>query len=494
MKSYVGRVSSQISLTLAVASVFAFNFPGATALAQKAVPRSTAESWRKQPPQPAPARPFALPAMRSTRLKNGLTLVMIEDHRTPMVTIDINIPTGSVNDPAGQPGLAEAAAELLTEGAGNRTSEQLSREIETLGGQISSSANDDFSDIEVSVVAENAERMMEIAGDVALRPTFPVNEVALYKDNRIQVLTVQRQDPAYLVSEHFNRILYGAHPYGITSPTPESVAAMDREKIERFYKTSYSPTGSVIVIVGDFEPEKMEAKVRAIFEGWKASDTSELKLPAMPERKERRVYLIDRPGSEQADFRVGNLGVAHRDADYFPLLVANTILGGGTSSRLFLNIREQKGYTYDVSSSINAPLRQGTFFGASETRTEVAVPAIKEMLAEFDRLRAVKVTETDLRNAKNYLSGVFSLILSTEGGVADQIGLTYMLGLGPDYLKDYRARIEAVTADQVQQAARKYVLTDRPAIVVVGDAAKLRKELSTVGPVEVFDIEGKAIK
>ena len=490
------KSSRDVSFKKSLAIIFIFVSLGlpAAALAQKAAVDKQGESWRKQPPRPVTARPFKLPAAREIKLQNGLTLVMIEDHRTPMVTINLGIPVGSVADPSEGLGLAEAAASLLTEGAGTRTSEQLAREVETLGGRISSFATEDYSKVVVSVVAENAERMMDIMGDVALRPAFPDEEVSLYKDNRVQSLTVQRQDPAFLVSEHFNRIIYGPHPYGVSAPTPESVAAMDRKKIENFYKANYTPAGSVLVIAGDFDSKKMEAKARSILGGWKAPATGEKKFPSIPERKALRVYLVDRPGSEQADFRIGNLAPTRSDADYFPLIVANTILGGGTSSRLFLNIREEKGYAYDVFSAVNAPLQRGTFYGGSQTRTEVTSSAIKEVLMEFDRMRNEKVSAEDLRNAKNYLNGIFSLVLSTQGGVASQVGSTYLLGLGPAYLETYRARIEAVTAEQVQQAARKYILTDRPAIVVVGDAAKLKKELSALGPVEVLDIEGKAAK
>jgi predicted Zn-dependent peptidase len=158
---------------------------------------------------------------------------------------------------------------------------------------------------------------------------------------------------------------------------------------------------------------------------------------------------------------------------------------------LFLGIRERKGYAYDVSSSISAPKQQGTFFAASVTRNEVTIAAIREMLAEFTRMRTLKVTPADLRNAKNYLTGVFSLTLSTQGGLAGGILRSRMLDLPANTLESHRARIEAVTADQVQQAALKYMLTDRTAIVVVGDAATLKPKLQTLGPVEVVDIEGK---
>ena len=465
-----------------------------SASAQREIPAGRVHSSRRIPPPPGPVRPFALPAAREVRLDNGLAVLMIEDHRSPMVTIFAGIRVGSADDPSGRPGLAEATADLLTEGAGTRSAQELAREIETMGGRIDGSASDDFTELEATVISENAERMLEIASDVLLRPTFPESEVVLYKSNRIQNLTVQRQEPAFLVSEHFNRIVFGSHPYAISSPTPESVAALDRREVTSFYSSNFTPGHSVLVIVGDFNSASMETRTKSLFSAWRATTTSGNKFPEMPVRTEKRVYLMDRPGSEQADFRIGNLAVARSDPDYYPLLVASTILGGGTSSRLFLGIRERKGYAYDVSSSVNAPRQRGTFFGASETRTEVTVQAIREMLAEFGRMRNLKVTAGDLRNAKNYLNGVFSLALSTQGGIAGRVLQSRLLDLPDDYLRSYRARIEGVTVDQVQQAARKYILTDRPAIVVVGDAAKLKRELETLGPVELVDIEGKPQK
>lgn len=488
------RIKTKPSLTLPLALILTFiSTPGAVLSAQKTRRAGQTEIWRRLPPRPAPARPFRLPDTHEVKLENGLTLVMLENHRIPIVTVSLGLPVGTANDPPGQPGLAEATADLITQGAGGRSSEQLAREVETLGGNLFASADDDYTDLGVSVVAENAERMLEIFGDVALRPTFPEDEVALYKENRIQGLEVQRQDPAFLVSELFNRTLYGAHPYAVTAPPPTAVAALDRAKVEAFYKTRYAPAGSVMVIAGDFDPAKMEARARAIFTVWKAPTVSPQKFPPPPERTARRVYLIDRPGSEQADFRIGNLAVKRADPDYFPLLLANTILGGGASSRLFLNLREAKGYTYDVVSSIHAPMQRGTFFGGSATRTEVTLAAIKEMLAEFDRLRNQRVTAEDLRNAKSYLTGVFSLALSTQGGMVDALLEAYMLGLGRHYLENYRARLNAVTAEQVQAAARQYVLTDRPAVIVVGDAGKLRKPLEAIGPVAVFDVAGQPV-
>ena len=455
----------------------------------------SAEPWRKRPPKSDPPRPFKLPATREIKLDNGLTLVLIEDHTSPVVTMMVGIPldggsssemSRDISELTNQMALTEATAELITEGAGSRSSEEVAREVETLGGRLSSSANDDYAWVNVSVVAANTERMMELLGDVLLRPAYPESEVALYKRNRIQKLVVQRQDPSFLAGEHFDRIVYGSHPYAISAPTPAAVDALDREKIGRFHDSQFVPGGSVAVVAGDFDAKKIETKAREVLGKWKSVPKKRVDVSLaieLPGSTTVRVFLIDRPGSTQADFRIGGPAVKRSDLDYFPLLVANAVLGAGTNSRLFLNIREKKGYAYDVFSSIDALRQAGTFFGGAETRTEVTIASIKEMLAEFDRLGAVKVDLAELQSAKNYLNGLFSLSLSTQGGVAERTLQTYVLELGRDYLESYRSRIEAVTAEQVQQVARKYMLSDRATIVVVGDAAKLRRGMASLGPV-----------
>ena len=496
------RANPKLFALLSLVALVGFlSISSVTGLPQKARSSSQTELWRKQPPKPDSPRPFTLPAVRETRFENGLTVLFIEDHRSPIVTILIGIPlaiapSADIAEMTSQVALAEATAELITEGAGARTSEQVAREVETLGGRLSSSANDDYAEVAMSVVAENAERMMDLLGDVLLRPAFPESEVALYKRNRIQTVVVQRQDPAFLAGEQFDRIAFGSHRYAISAPTPASIDALDREKMAQFHRSNFGPGGSVAIIVGDFNSSRMETKARKVLGEWKVQQKpkSNVRPLDVARATERRVYLVNRPGSEQADFRIGALALKRSHSEYFSLLVANAVLGAGTGSRLFLNIREQKGYAYDVYSSVDALREAGTFFGGAETRNEITGRAIREMLAEFDRLGAVKVGPRELQSAKNYLNGLFSLSLSTQGGVAERIMQTHMLDLGRDYLEAYRSRIEAVTAEQVQQAARKLILTNRPLIVVVGDASKLAKDLRTIGPVEVLDIEGQPLR
>ena len=487
---------------VAVLFVFHLAISAETGSAQKRGQTKAVETWRRLPPKSDATRPFNPPPVRKAKLENGLTVLLIEDHRSPIVSMLIGIPlalepTEDLASLTNQIAIAEATAELITEGASSRNAEQVAREVETLGGKLSTTANDDFAEVNVSVVAENAERMLDLVGDVLLRPTFPEEEVALYKRNRIQNVVVQRQDPSFLAGEQFDRVVYGKHRYAISAPTPASIEQLDRNKLAEFHRSHFGVEKSVAVVVGDFEPGKLERKVREIFSQWKEPQklTAPSRAPAELSRENRRqIFLIDRPGSEQADFRIGTLAVRRSDPAYFPLLVANSILGAGTSSRLFLNIRERKGYAYDVYSSVGSLRFGGSFYGGAETRTEVTSRAINEMLAEFDRLRDVKVGPQELQNAKNYLNGLFSLSLSAQGGIAERMVQEYMLDLPHGYLESYRSKIQSVTAEQVQEVARKYISTDRPVIVVVGDASKLARDLRTIGQVLVLDIEGKPVK
>ena len=498
-KTMIRACFSVLCLALALAEVSATWVRPTGALAQTSDQAGQSETWRRNRPAAAAPHPFKLPATREAKLDNGLTIVLVEDHRAPLVTIEAGISLAprlaGAAVLANYVALSEATADLMTEGAGSLTSGELAREVESLGGRIASSANEDYAEVSAVVVSENLQRMLELFADVVLRPAFPQSEVELHKRNRIERLSLQRQEPAFLASEMFDKVVYGSHPYAMSVPTPQAVRALTRSRIDRFYRSTFSPEGSVLAVVGDFDPAQMEKTIRELFGKWSrpVSHGNGREARISNAARARKIYLIDRPGSEQSDFRIGGLAVKRSDPDYFALLVANAILGAGTGSRLFLNMREQKGYTYDVSSSVSSLKQAGTFFGASETRTEVTAAAIKEMLAEFERIANQKVADQELQDAKSFLNGGFALSLSTQGGVADRMLGTRILGLESDYLEMYRARIDEVTADQIRQAARKYISTGSPAIVVVGDARKLVKELRAIAPVLLFNTEGRRL-
>jgi zinc protease len=472
-------------------------FPVLATFAQHA---DQSESWRKHAPPPGPFRPLVLPGTREFRLSNGLTVVLVPSHRVPVVTVEAAMPfdlpaRSDIASLTSQVTLAEATGELLTDGTGKLTSAELANEVESLGGRMESYATSDFLNLNAEAISENAQRVIEIVGKVLSAPSFPVAEVRLYKSNRLDRLKADRQDPAYLAAERFDRVVYGVSPYAITSPTARSVNALTRRSVQQFYKTKCSPDRSVVVIAGDFDVDRMEQLARRAFGGWGGAGSRQGRdvgagapLPAS-----RRVLLVDRPGSEQADIRVGGIAVSRSSPDYLPLLVADAVLGNGTNSRLFMNVREKLGYAYDVSSSLIAMKHAGAFFAAAQSRTPVAVATIKQMLAELARLRDEPVPSEELTAAKNYLTGKFSLAVATQEGICDRLMLAKVFGLGPRYLEEYRSRIESVTAEQVRDVARRYIQPDRAIVVVVGDARKLRRDLASIGSIQAIDINGRRL-
>lgn len=445
-----------------------------------------AQSGVTAPPPDLPARPFVLAKEQSRTLPNGLKIVVVESHTVPVVTLRLGVLAGSVLDAPDSPGLAAATASLMTEGTDKFNSLQLQEAVDSLGGALTVTAGKDSATVGASALRENFNRLTEIMADVLLHPAFPPDELATYKQLTLQSLVLQRQQPAFLASQEFNKVVYGSHPYGVSSTTPPAVQALTPEKLRAFYQAHYTPRGAVLVVVGDIKPAAAFAQLTKTLGGWAAATGAAVTTayPAPPTMTARRIYLVNRPGSVQSNIVLGNLAIKRGDPDFYPLAVANVILGGGFGSRLFASVREHLGYAYDVSSLLNRNGLAGDFIASAQTRTDVTAPALKEMLHLTDQMRATPVTETEMKEAKSYLKGTFVLGLVTQAGLGANLLSRELYGLPADYLSSFRSRIDAVTAADVQRVAQKYFLAGGAAIVVVGDADKLREPLKDVGEVE----------
>jgi len=326
-----------------------------------------------------------------------------------------------------------------------------------------------------------------------LNPSFPEDELKLKKTNLLQELVVKRSQPDFLQEERFNKVVFGNHPYAVIAPTPESVERMNVQSLKDFHAKHFVPNEAVLVVVGDFQTAAMQTLIEKSFGSWTMAALPVAELPQMPKQSGRRIYLVDRPGSVQAAVKLGNVAIKKKDPDYFPLLVANQILGGAAHSRLFLNIREQKGYTYGAYSGFAARRDPGAFAAEAEVRTDVTAPSLQEFLYELERIRNVKATDKEIKDAKNYLTGSFQLGLETQAGRAQKLLEVQLYDLPPDYLQKYTAQILAVTADDVRRVARKDIDLDNLAIVVVGDASKIKPDLQYFAPVDVYDTSGKLV-
>ncbi len=450
------------------------------------------QEFLKQPPPPLPARPIELPTPVETTLPNGLVVVVVEDSRLPLVSYRLAFRTGDAHDPPELPGLMDMLTGLLTEGTESRTSREIADEVARLGATLQAGANSDYTTVAASSLATFGENILELLADVALRPVFPPNEVELAKQNTKESLKQQRAQPSFLASEMVARVMFGEHPYHATAPTPESIDATTRERLVEFHRATFVANNAVLLVAGDVQQDSILQQVENLFGNWQPGNVAGDDFPPPPARTSRSAYIVDRPGSAQANIVIGNAGITRTSPDYFPLLVMHTVLGANASSRLFMNLREEKGYTYGAYSSLDARRTAGTFRATAEVRTPVTGYSLKEFFYELNRIRNEPVSEKEIADAKSYLTGVFPLRLETQEGLVDQLVQIKMFGLPENYLEIYRDRIQAVTIPQVQEVARKYVRPDEAAIVIVGDAAQLVDQIEPYADeIEFFNTAGK---
>ena len=327
---------------------------------------------------------------------------------------------------------------------------------------------------------------------MALQPAFPPNELELTKQNTKENLKQQRAQPSFLAGEMTARVMFGEHPYHVTTPTPESVDATTRERLVEFHQSTFVANNAVLLVVGDVQQDSTLQLVENLFGKWQRGNVAGDDFPQPPKRTSRSAYVVDRPGSAQANIVISNAGITRTNPDYFPLLVMHTVLGANASSRLFMNLREEKGYTYGAYSSLDARRTAGTFRATAEVRTAVTGDSLKEFFYELNRIRNEPVSEKEIADAKSYLTGVFPIRLETQEGLVDQLVQIKMFGLPDNYLEIYRNQIQAVTIPQVQEVAMKYVRPDEAAIVIVGDGAQIAEQVKPfTDELEFYNTAGK---
>jgi zinc protease len=457
----------------------------------EAKPTLSTETFRRQSPPPLAPRPLNIPAPFETTLDNGLRLVIVEDRRLPLVSFRLAFYSGDANDPADIPGLSDMMSHLMTEGTESRTSLRIAEDIERLGATLAISSSSDFTTVGASALSIYADEILELLADVTLRPSFPQNEIELARENTKQMLIQQRAQPTFLASERMAKVMFGNHPYARISPTGASLDAMSREKFVDFHRKHILPNNAVMLVVGDIDREPMIQSIEQLFRHWEQSAKPETPVSETPSHSFRSTYLVDRPGSAQSNIVIANAGIKRTSPDYFPMLLMHTVLGANASSRLFMNLREEKGYTYGAYSGLDARRLAGTFRVSAEVRTPVTGASVHEFFFELNRIRDEKVPEPELRNAKSYLSGVFPIRIETQDGLVDQLVSVRMFNLPTNYLNTYREMVNAVTADDIQSMAQKYAQVDRATVVIVGDAAEVEPQVREYADaIEVYDTEG----
>jgi predicted Zn-dependent peptidase len=431
-----------------------------------------------------------LPKAQETTLKNGLQVVVLEGfNKVPTFSMQMVILSGGLADPKDQRGLASFTASLLREGAGKRTSREIAEQIDALGATLTAGAglSSVTTTVSASGLVENLDAVLEIFADVVRNPAFPKEEVEKYKTRLLSQLQFQRSIPQFLAAERFSRVIYGDHPAGLISPPVESVKKTTPEDLAKFHAANYVANNAMLAVVGDVTMKGILPKIERAFGDWKRGDVPRVEMPTIPPQPEARIHLINRPGSVQTVLQLGTLGIERTSPDYFSLLVMDKIVGGGPSARLFMNLREDKGYTYGAYSFFGSSKYRGTWQASSEVRTNVTDEAMKEFMYELKRIRDEKVPDTELENAKRALIGSFALSLEQPQALLQNIITQKLFNLPADYWDLYPQKVAAISADDIQKAARKYVDLEHLQIVAVGDASKIREAMAKYGKVEVSE-------
>lgn len=449
------------------------------------------ECWRAKPPTLPPPKEFKMPSVRTYKLDNGLKVQLVEDHRFPYITTYLGMKTGTIADAPDSLGVADMTADMLNEGTGKLKSKQIAEEIDFIGGSLNAISDYDFTIISSSSLSNYTDRMFSLLHDVLFDPSFPEDELKLKKTNWIQELTMKRSNPDFLLQERFRKVVFGKHPYSVVSPTPAMIEKITQDDLKKFHKENYLPNDSILIVLGDFDNNKIEEQIKTTFGSWQKGERKAAELAAAAEHKNRRVYLVDRPGSVQTALMIGNLGIKKKDPDYFATRVMNQILGGSAHSRLFLNIREQKGYTYGAYSNMAARIHPDAFSAGASVRTEVTAPAVKEFLLELDRIRDSAVTKEELDDAKAYLVGSYQLGLETQSGFAQRLLEVELFDMPADYLETFTKKIMAVEPADVQRAANRVIQSKDLVITAVGDASKIKPGLESFGQIELYDSSGE---
>lgn len=446
------------------------------------------EDFRRAAPAPLSPRPFSIDGTFETTLTNGLKVVVFEQKRLPLVSFRLAFRSGEIDDPQDFTGLTSATTHLLSQGTATRSSREIAEAVERLGASLGASSSSDNTIVSASALTLYKSEVLNLLAEMVLTPTFPENELALYKQNTIEHLKFQRSQPGFLADEQVSRILFGTHPYAIVSPSESDVEKLTRDDLVNQHRRAFIPNNATMIVVGDVDKDALVSELETLFGAWEKGTVEAKEFGAPPERNEKMLTIVDRQGSAQSNIVLSNVAIKRNHPDYFPVLVMNQILGAGASSRLFMNLREEKGYTYGAYSSLDARRLAGAFEATAEVRTPVTGDSLKEFFYELNRIRDEAVSPEELQDAKNFLTGVFPIRAETQEGLTNLIVQQQLYDLPSDYLQTYRNRINAVSLEEVQRVANQYITPDKMALVIVGDAEEVLPQVKSYAEkIEIFD-------
>jgi zinc protease len=445
-------------------------------------------------PALAAAAPGAvqLPPCKEYTLKNGLRVFVMPTREVPLVTLQLLVPAGSSMDASGVEGIANLTGRLLAKGAGGLAADQIAESIEEVGGVIRVNTDRDYATVNGDFLAKDLGRGLDIMSTIVLSPDFPQAEFDREKGLVLAGIQGAKEQPSAIATRQFTRVLGGQHPYAHpVDGSEESVSGMTREQVIGFYKKVYVPAGSILAVVGDVDAGKAFDLVKARFGGWKGEAAKTAAIPALAPKKipGRELFVMNKPDVTQSQIRIGNISVKRDTPDYFPLLVTNSVLGGGFTSRLMDEIRVNRGLSYGARSGF-VQLKAGGLFGVyTYTKNKSLRETIDVALEQIRKIRDEKISGTELAKSKKYITGLFPFDIERNGDLAGWItDLTYY-DLPLSFVETYCGNVDRVSAEEAQRAAQSEMWLDDNLILVLTKYEETKGQLEGLGKIETIGID-----
>ena len=454
-------------------------------------------AWREKPPAPGPERPLHLPVPEQFKLSNGLNVLFNERPGLPLVAASVVIRRGSGANPLDRPGLASFTSRMLQQGTATRSALDIADRAADLGTTVGTRASMDSSRIGSESLTRNFPDVLELMSDMLLHPSFPQKEIDRVKSERQAALVQEKDEPFTVATRVYSAALYGPkYTYGYPDiGTSESLKAITRADLEKFWKENYSPSDASIIVTGNIKRDDLRALLEKQLAGWKVGEAPAINRGTL-ERSDAKVILVDRPDAPQTTLVLFSMGPARSTPDYVPLEVMNADLGGLFSSRINMNLREEHGYTYGAGSFFAYHIAPGPFIAYSDVRTDVTAPAVTELFKELRRMRDTAMSPEELKLAKDSIAQSLPGRFERGSEAAGTFAEIYVYGLPLDYFSLLPGQINSVTAEQAQAAAQKYIQPDQITVLAVGDRSKIEGELKklNLGKMEIRDAEGKLVQ
>ncbi|KFI06662.1 pitrilysin family protein [Massilia sp. BSC265] len=433
-------------------------------------------------------KPIPVPKITKKTLGNGLTVWVVPRKGLPRVDYVLAVRgAGFAADAPQTPAFANMLAGLLNEGTAKRDSRAIAEAAQGMGGEVAAGASSDGIIVSANALASQAAPMMQLLAEVARTPSFPESEVKLAKANALQSLKVSETQPGFRAERAISRAIYGEHPYARTTPTVEAINAVTQDMLRSEHARRMRPDRALLVITGPVKEAEAVKLAEQAFGDWRASGPALLDTAAAPASAKPARILLQRDKSVQSAVRLGSPGIAASAQDQIPLRLASTILGGGFSSRVNINLREEKGYTYGASAGARMNRVGGAIVGGADVRNEVTGAALNEFLGEYKRIGTELVPAKEMEMNKRYVAGGYMISNQLQRSVAATLANNWLVGLPAEFLGEYVPRIQKVTPEQVRDVSRKYFNPENQSIVVVGDQKAVGEQLKAFGEFTVTD-------